>query len=429
MSIEKITEKLNITQTNESSSILVQNDVELYLKILASIFYPISMILGIGGNTLVLIIFMFYQRVKSVTNFFIINLAISDLIFGLLCIPSTFITPYLIQHWPFSPFMCVFLNFMQNVSVTLTVYTLIWITLDKFWALVKPLKLRISIRVCKYLILVSWLFGLVTSLPIAMFTKIFYASNDDSQGKTNPQCSEQWPEGLEDASTVYNILLMLIQYFIPLIILSFCYAKIGFVLKRSKAPGESDSNRDAKMTKSKQKMLKMCFMMVLTFMILWAPLHIFNVYRFYDQSIQYSKYIGDIFFVCHILAVSRSFINPFIYAWINPKFRHGLKYYLLCYCFNKNESTKLKYANQKFLLVNNTNPNGSFKLNRCNSVNSNTSRCYFYNQQQHGYSRRNDSFRFKRSINKMENYPNYKSRFYFDSAGMTRASSNQSNYM
>lgn len=118
-----------------------------YLKILASVFYPIAMILGIGGNTLVLLVIIFLPFTKSVTTFFIVNLAISDLIFALLCIPSTFITAYLFQYWPFSGFTCVFFNYMQNVSVTLTVYTLIWITIDKFWGLVKPLKLRMGITV------------------------------------------------------------------------------------------------------------------------------------------------------------------------------------------------------------------------------------------------------------------------------------------
>ncbi|RNA32418.1 neuropeptide Y receptor-like [Brachionus plicatilis] len=244
-----------IRQSNQTlEEQIVESQVPLYLKILASIFYTISMVLGIGGNAFVLLIFMFYQRVKTVTNFFIINLAINDLIFALLCIPSTFITAYLIQYWPMPQFMCVSLNFMQNASVTLTVYTLIWITLDKFWALVKPLKARISITLCKYLILVSWLFSLVISLPIAMFTRLTSVNSSHSK----PQCSEIWPQSLEQMSTLYNVLLLLIQYFIPLIILTYCYVRIGLGLKRSKAPGETDLNRDARMTKSKQKIYIIC---------------------------------------------------------------------------------------------------------------------------------------------------------------------------
>lgn len=195
-------------------------------------------------------------------------------------------------------------------------------------------------KVCKCLIALSWLFSLVTSLPIAIFTKlrVIIADTNSSTNDPNsylPQCTEHWPESFANLSQIYNILLLLIQYFIPLIILSFCYIKIGLRLKKSKAPGESIQMRDAKMSESRRKILKMCFIMVLTFMVFWAPLHFINVYRFYDKNIEAWANFPDLFFVCHILAVSRTFVNPFIYAWSNAKFRAGFQYFMCCYCLSR----------------------------------------------------------------------------------------------
>jgi hypothetical protein len=82
--------------------------------------------------------------------------------------------------------------------------------------------------------------------------------------------------------------------------------------------------------------------MVLTFMIFWAPLQFLTVYRFYDDQIAYSKYFGDIFFVCHIIAVSRSFINPFIYTSTNSKYREGFKYFICCFCIFKKDANFYK---------------------------------------------------------------------------------------
>ena len=65
------------TATNTSiinTESVYQSDVPLYLKILASICYIVSMILGIGGNILVLLVIFYHQRMKTVTSFFIINL-------------------------------------------------------------------------------------------------------------------------------------------------------------------------------------------------------------------------------------------------------------------------------------------------------------------------------------------------------------------
>jgi hypothetical protein len=87
--------------------------------------------------------------------------------------------------------------------------------------------------------------------------------------------------------------------------------------------------------------------MVLTFMIFWAPLHFLNVYRFYDKNIAANRHFGDLFFVCHILAVSRSFVNPFIYAWTNLKFRNGFKYFLLCYCLSEKNKNLIHQQQQQ----------------------------------------------------------------------------------
>lgn len=133
---------------------------------------------------------VYFQRIVVASNIFIFTLAISDLIFVLLCIPTTYITAYLMSYWPFSEFACIFLNFMQSVSVTITVYTLVCITMDKYWALCNPLKLRISRKWSKFLILANVVFALIVSLPIGMYTQLMYfeeyiESGNDSSNRTS----------------------------------------------------------------------------------------------------------------------------------------------------------------------------------------------------------------------------------------------------
>ncbi len=158
----------------------------------------------------------------------------------------------------------------------MTVYTLIWITFDKYWSFVKPFKLRMSIKICKYLILVSWLFSMFVSLPIAFFTKLVYStddtndtnetnSNNDSLTVNNltianvvdqigrPNCVEQWPDSMGNASEVYNIVLLLIQYFIPLVIMTYCYVRIYIVLMRTKPSYDTVNLRDERTIKSKRR--------------------------------------------------------------------------------------------------------------------------------------------------------------------------------
>lgn len=253
---------IELDTQHDLSNKVASSDVSLDLKISAAVLYSLSVLLGVSGNCLVLLVIYFYRPAKTVNNYFIGNLAISELIFILLSVPSTYVTAFLYQHWPFSQFLCVFFNYMQTVSVTITVYILIWITMDKYWALVKPFKLRMSLKISKILMIFSWLFGLFISLPIAFFTKLIDVHNEnDTQNGSNstrglgPQCVEVWPMNMENFSTTYNVLLLAIQYFLPLILLSYCYLKIGLVLMKAKTPGDYAHNRDVKMSQSKRKVL------------------------------------------------------------------------------------------------------------------------------------------------------------------------------
>ena len=105
-------------------------------------------------------------------------------------------------------------------------------------------------------------------MPIALFTKLVYNTNsniiininNNNNKLTNniieqlPQCLEMWPDHLANYTQIYNLFLLFAQYFILLLILSFCYIKIGLVLKRLRAPGEIIESRDAVMLKSRKKM-------------------------------------------------------------------------------------------------------------------------------------------------------------------------------
>lgn len=86
----------------------------------------------------------------------------------------------------------------------------------------------------------------------------------------------------------------------------------------------------------------MSFMLVMTFMITWTPLQILNIYRSYDSELNSSRHLAQLFFVCHLLAVSSSYLNVFIYSWANVHFRNGVKY-LMCFKRAPNRS-QLKHS-------------------------------------------------------------------------------------
>lgn len=62
---------------------------ESKIAIIVGISFSITFVVGIIGNSLVLVTILFQKQMRSTTNILILNLAIAELLFILICVPST----------------------------------------------------------------------------------------------------------------------------------------------------------------------------------------------------------------------------------------------------------------------------------------------------------------------------------------------------
>ena len=127
----------------------------------------------------------------------------------------------------------------------------------------------------KIIITIIWLFSLLTTLPIAILSKLYPQIDYEYQNEPNEStslngdddddikysCTEQW--GLITNGTMdeqgkkqkfyYSMTLMILQYGVPLSVLLFTYTKIAIVVWGKRPPGEAEDVRDARMAQSKRK--------------------------------------------------------------------------------------------------------------------------------------------------------------------------------
>lgn len=82
-------------------------------QIILHIMYITIFIIGVFGNFLVFYVFQSSPRMKTVTNFFIINLAVSDMLMSLFCIPFSFVSLFVLQYWPVGEGLCKLVNYIQ----------------------------------------------------------------------------------------------------------------------------------------------------------------------------------------------------------------------------------------------------------------------------------------------------------------------------
>lgn len=75
--------------------------------------YSLIFLLAIVGNVLVIVVLVQNKKMRTITNVFLVNLSVSDLLLAVFCMPFTLI-PTLMQDFVFGMAMCVLIRYMQG---------------------------------------------------------------------------------------------------------------------------------------------------------------------------------------------------------------------------------------------------------------------------------------------------------------------------
>ncbi len=85
-------------------------------QIAIPIVFAIITVVGLIGNGCVLVVIIRNKNMRTVTNYFIMNNAITDIVFLIICVPITG-SQFLISEWIYGAFMCKLVAYMQYVSI------------------------------------------------------------------------------------------------------------------------------------------------------------------------------------------------------------------------------------------------------------------------------------------------------------------------
>eukprot|EP00095_Tigriopus_kingsejongensis_P012396 maker-scaffold682_size112745-snap-gene-0.12 protein:Tk12396 transcript:maker-scaffold682_size112745-snap-gene-0.12-mRNA-1 annotation:"lymnokinin receptor" len=221
----------NITVDAENgmncSFYLPEGSPELYepslgIVILLAVCYGGISLGAVVGNTLVIYMVIRSRRMRTITNFFIANLALSDVVIGTFSIPFQF-QAALLQRWNLPEIMCSLCPFFQNVSVNTSIFTLIAIALDRYNAIIHPLRGKSSKKGTKIRIGFIWVTSILLAVPQVIAFRVMLVDG------SIPQCI---PVNISPTTlTWYMFALCFVQYFLPLALISFAYLRISMAIK------------------------------------------------------------------------------------------------------------------------------------------------------------------------------------------------------
>lgn len=287
--------------------------------------YSTMLAVGLVGNTCLVLVILRQKEMHNVTNIFIANLSCSDILMCLICLPTTIIYT-LMDRWILGLVLCKLTSFVQCLSITVSIYTLVLITLERHQLIIHPTGWKPMLGHSYLAVAVTWIMGCFTSVPFFSFTILDDLTIHNVSYPTNPSdahlvCIEEWPS--EGNRLAYTTSMLVFQYCLPLTLISVCYLRIFLRLNHRKDIIERTQDARQRNAKHSKRISAMLASIVALFALCWLPLNVFNT--IFDWNYEALTWCHDaVFSVCHLTAMASTCVNPIIYGFLNNNFQKEL---------------------------------------------------------------------------------------------------------
>uniref|UniRef100_A0A7N9AW50 G-protein coupled receptors family 1 profile domain-containing protein n=1 Tax=Mastacembelus armatus TaxID=205130 RepID=A0A7N9AW50_9TELE len=300
------------------------------LTVCLVVWYSITMMLGLVGNICLICIIARRKEKVNVTSIFICNLSFSDILVCVFCLPFTVIYT-IMDHWVFGSLLCRLVPFIQCVSVSVSVLSLVFIALERHQLIINPSGWKPSIPQAYVAVIFIWILACFTSSPSYRTVFSYLPASPHMEA-----CLERWPS--QQHRLAYTTWLLLFQYCGPLLLVLLCYVRVFVRLHHRKDMLDRARTPESQRMTNSRRINIMLVALITAFALCWLPLTIFNVVSDWNQEALPICHHNLLFSLCHLLAMSSTCINPIIYGFLNSNFRQEVREVLLhCRCCPQEE--------------------------------------------------------------------------------------------
>ncbi|XP_045925457.1 melanopsin-A-like [Micropterus dolomieu] len=283
-------------------------------------------ITGMLGNFLVIYAFCRSRSLRTPSNIFIINLAVTDFFMCLTQTPTFFINS-MHKRWIFGKKGCEVYAFCGALFGICSMITLMVIAVDRYMVITRPLASlgEMSRRKALSIVGAAWFYSMGWSLP-----PFFGWSAYVPEGLMT-SCSWDYMTFTPSVRS-YTMLLFTFVFFIPLAIIIFSYCCIFRAIRHTtraitkiKCEGTRNSAKRFRKMKSEWKMAKIALIVILLYVISWAPYSCAALTAFAGYAHMLTPYMNS---VPAVIAKASAIYNPIVYAITHPKYRSALTKYI-----------------------------------------------------------------------------------------------------
>ncbi|CAL8081574.1 unnamed protein product [Orchesella dallaii] len=315
LTLDDILDLNNLLEGNEQSS-----GIPLKHVVIIAIYFMIACV-SIIGNLLVVQLVIRSRRFHTLTHALLANLAAADLFLATFNIPFS-VARVIMSEWPFGSFLCRTVPFVQVTSVYATSFTMAVIAMDRYQVIMNPLGRRLKCSQGILLVIAIWIISGILSLPYALNHQVVTVLTV----RIVKRCQADF--GSLRHRQLLTVATFLAQYLLPLLFTTVSYISIMKRLwYRSSGLGSTTPRQVAAQSRAKRKTIKMLVLTVICFALSWAPINIYHLLTHFSHVRPNSTAI----LLCHMIAMSSSMYNPFIFCGLNEHFRREAVKWLHCF--------------------------------------------------------------------------------------------------
>ncbi|XP_004419631.1 PREDICTED: atypical chemokine receptor 2 [Ceratotherium simum simum] len=290
-----------------------KDEVLSFGKVFLPVFYSLIFVLGLGGNLLLLVVLLQYVPRRRMTEVYLLNLAISNLLF-VVTLPFWGIS--VAWHWVFGSFLCKMVSTLYTINFYSGIFFISCMSLDKYLEIVHAQPHHRLRTRAKSLLLAAtvWAVALAISIPDMVFVQ-----------------THEYPTGVWSCyadfgghGTIWKLFLRfqqnLLGFLLPLLTMIFFYTRIGSVLVRLRPPGQG-------------RALRIAIALVVAFFVLWFPYNLtLFLHSLLDLKVfgncKVSQHLDYALQVTESIAFLHCCFTPILYAFSSRRFRQYLKAFL-----------------------------------------------------------------------------------------------------
>ncbi|XP_058504516.1 atypical chemokine receptor 4 [Solea solea] len=294
-------------------------DIRSFAAIFLPVVYAVCLVVGVAGNALVVTVYAYHKRLKTMMDAFLTHLAVADL---LLLFTLPFWAADAARGWELGELLCKTVSTCYTVNFTCCMLLLACISLDRHLAFARAqdrdqgswLQRMFHRRHCWKVCVVVWATAFMLGLPDLILSEVRWGSNRN-------MCMAVYPSSMaRGGKAALETAEVLLGFLLPLIVMVICYWNVARVLKS--LPVESRGR--------KWKALRVLLIVVGVFVITQLPYNVVKVYRMMDSVYALvshcgtSKVLDTAAQVTESLALTHCCLNPILYAFVGTSFRQHM---------------------------------------------------------------------------------------------------------